>query len=172
MESIIIEVLNLEHGQKVKEFFEKIGKNTAGLYFDSTAEKLNSSRFYGFVANKEFITNYSLDEINEITLLEKGVVLIRTLEEWQSVLLPKTQDEYPKVMEVSCKGNMWQPRVVFMVKNGKFLAWSGATTLEGAEFETDVVVWEYARDIVPPLTVTKEQIAEKFGVTVDKLIIE
>ena len=89
----------------------------------------------------------------------------------------KPESEYPKVMRVSCnpiktKEDLYYTinRVVFMEKNNKFIAWGTATTLEEAEYETEVFTWNYAVDLdwqpeeeTKPLKLTMEQIAEKFN---------
>ncbi len=54
-------------------------------------------------------------------------------------------------------------RVVFMQKNGEFLAWSGAETFAEAESVTDVTNWKYAH--IPLKKVTKAQIAAVLGTT-------
>jgi len=58
-------------------------------------------------------------------------------------------NKYPKVMEVSIYKDFRGPlrRVVFMYKNGMYLAWKGAATLEEADSEVEVTPWPYARDI-------------------------
>lgn len=81
-------------------------------------------------------------------------------------------NQYPKVMEVSDNGEDWYKRVVFMEKKGYFFAWQNASTLEDAEDVLTIFKWKYARDIQQPLTVTKAEVAEKFGVSVDQLIIK
>jgi len=58
-------------------------------------------------------------------------------------------NKYPKVMEVSIYKDFRDSlkRVVFMHKNGMYLAWAGAATLEEADSEVEVTPWPYARDI-------------------------
>ena len=89
----------------------------------------------------------------------------------------KPESEYPKVMKVSMfpiktKEDLYYTinRVVFIEKNNKFIAWGKATTLEEAEYETEVFTWGYAVDLdwqpeeeTKPLKITMEQIAEKFN---------
>lgn len=89
-------------------------------------------------------------------------------------LLDFQVNEYPKVMEVSAGGNDWQKRVVFMEKNGKFLAWIGAETIEESENETNVFAWKYAREIqpAPTLELTLDEIAEKFNVSPEQIKIK
>lgn len=64
---------------------------------------------------------------------------------------------YPKVMLVSYLNNgKGVHRVVFMEKNGKYLAWEDAETMEEAERTTEVVSWDYAKDIEEPSPFEKE----------------
>ena len=67
---------------------------------------------------------------------------------------PRPQEEkseYPKVMLVSGsvinKNNEGAPRVVFMEKKGKFLAWDNSKTLEESEHSIYATPWNYAKDI-------------------------
>jgi len=77
---------------------------------------------------------------------------------WRNVLIKKNFDlffqkypkkQYPKVMIVSNNNDFSKSleRVVFMEKNGKFLSWHYATTLEEAEKINHVTTWDYAKDI-------------------------
>lgn len=61
------------------------------------------------------------------------------------------QNEYPKVMEVSSTPDFedYYTRVVFAEKNGKYLAWSEAETIEKSEKVVATVDWGYAREIDP-----------------------
>jgi len=66
-------------------------------------------------------------------------------------------------------------RVVFMEKNGIYLAWGYADTLEKAKDITETGAWLCAKDIEEEpkgLELTLEQIAEKFNVPVDKIKIK
>jgi len=58
-------------------------------------------------------------------------------------------NKYPKVMEVSIYKDFRSPweRVVFMKKNGMYLAWKGAETFDEADSEVEVTPWPYAREI-------------------------
>jgi|SRR5690625_2650300 len=64
-------------------------------------------------------------------------------------------NKYPKVMEVSIYKDFRNSlkRVVFMEKNGMYLAWAGAATLEEADRELEVISWPYAREIAPELDI-------------------
>lgn len=61
----------------------------------------------------------------------------------------KTEFFEERLMEVSGDGIKWYPRVVFGKKNGKYIAWSGAETVEEAEKKTVTAAWDYAREIDP-----------------------
>lgn len=89
-------------------------------------------------------------------------------------LLDFQANEYPKVMEVSNNNVSWQKRVVFMEKNGNFLAWVDAKSIEEAENEIYTYTWGFAREIqpVPTLELKLDEIADKFGVSVDRLKIK
>lgn len=87
---------------------------------------------------------------------------------------PKTP-KYPKVMLVRnlCDRN-WEQRVVFMEKNGWFIAWVGAKTLEEAESELGIYCWREAKDIEEPkiIELTIAEIAEKLNIPVETLRIK
>jgi hypothetical protein len=72
---------------------------------------------------------------------------------------------FPRVMLVSSvnKKKTAVKRVVFMVKNGEYLAWCIAETLEEAEKETGVNSWSYAWELKEqtfPITITEKQYNE------------
>jgi prefoldin subunit 5 len=52
-------------------------------------------------------------------------------------------------MEVSNNGSTWSKRVVFMKKDGYYMAWFMAETIEAAQTEFDTSLWKYAREIQP-----------------------
>lgn len=78
---------------------------------------------------------------------------------------PKQEFNFPCIMEVSNNQDFRcsNIRVVFMQKNGRFLAWSRAETFAEAESVTDVINWKYAH--IPLKKVTKAQIATMLGTT-------
>ena len=96
-----------------------------------------------------------------------------------SMFIPYTLEtkpsEYPKVMLV---GDLPQikravKRVVFMEKDGAFLAWTRAETLEEAKTILDCTAWAYAWDIPVEQQikeVTIEEVANKFGVSNIKIV--
>lgn len=89
-------------------------------------------------------------------------------------LIDFQENEYPKVMEVSDNHTSWLKRVVFMEKDGKFLAWAFAESIEEAESEFDTCAWTFAREIqpAPTLELTLDEIAEKFNVSPEQIKIK
>ena len=94
---------------------------------------------------------------------------------------PKTFQEhpqYPKLMMVSMEEQSWFKRVVEFEKEvrGKtfYFAWNLAENLEESLEQTKLSVWEYAKEIEQPnvIELTLEEIAEKFGISVDNLKIK
>ncbi len=85
----------------------------------------------------------------------------------------QSKSEYPKVMMVSNNKEDWNKRVVFMKKNGMYLAWSNCATFKEAEQEVSITPWEYAKEIEPEQTVelTLEQIAKLANCDVKNLKI-
>ena len=78
---------------------------------------------------------------------------------------------YPRVMFVSNDKITWGKRVVFIEKNGGFLAWGYVETLEEAEKSTSATFWKYAKEI-EPVEVTIEEIAKWKGVCTEQIIIK
>lgn len=100
-------------------------------------------------------------------------------ENFDTFFVKYPKNTYPKVMIVSMEPAAIRihsfKRVVFMEKNGVFLAWDGAETFEEAEREVQVSAWIYAEDIKPepqPMELTIDQIAEKFGITPEQVKIK
>jgi hypothetical protein len=76
-------------------------------------------------------------------------------------------------MMVSQDSISWFNREVFMIKNGKFLAWDFAKTDEELNDILTASTWKYAKQIEEhPLEVTLEEIAEKFGVNANQIKIK
>lgn len=81
------------------------------------------------------------------------------LNNWQIVEEPVSQ--YPKVMWVSNESlekakDEGRKRVVFMEKQGRFLAWVNAETIKGAESYVGTKDWKYAVDIEEEKPTTEE----------------
>ena len=129
IENKFIECLSVAHGAKIVEFFVKHGaKNNENL-------KGNTIDYYYGVINGHLIFK-SLNRVIEI-----GGEIIK---------LPEGNG-YPKVMMVSnfpiSENDKGCKRVVLMEKQGKYLAWQNAETIEAAEKETAIASWKYAVDV-------------------------
>lgn len=154
----VIKATTREHGAKIVEYYRNLGWDTYGMEGLDSEDKGSKFIYYG-VINGCF-SNYSFLDISFY-----NVKIIELPAE------PKPL-EYPKVMEVSDDGECWCQRVVFMEKCGKYIAWANATNLKDAENTLDATSWDLAREIALKVEVTKQQIAEAFGTTVDRLIIK
>lgn len=75
-------------------------------------------------------------------------------------------------MEVSNCGMEWHKRVVFVEKRGWFIAWINAETFEEAEDEKSTFNWKYAREVQEPREISIQEIADKFGITVEEVRIK
>ena len=147
MNNKVIKVLDREHGKKVIEFFKQYC-DTRGL------EGTDIGYYYGII-NGEF------DIWSDTEVRRYNAEIIELPEE-------KT---YPRVMLVSDDKRAWGKRVVFMGKNGGFLAWGFAETLEEAEKTVAISFWKYAKEI-EPILVTLEEIAKWKGVSKEQIIIK
>ena len=147
MNNKVIKVLDIEHGKKVIEFFKQYCV-TGVLRGDVIGS------YYG-VINGMF-SFWTFDEVKNYNA--------------EIIELPEER-AYPRVMLVSYDKTTWSKRVVFMEKNGGFLAWALAETLEEAEKSTSAVIWHYAKEI-EPIEVTLEEIAKWKGVHEQQIIIK
>ncbi len=148
MKNQVIEVLNIEHGKKVIEYWKSRGVDTKGLVGDCTKESFLGSylRFYG-VLDGEF-DKYTKEDVSYYNA--------------EIIELPE-EKVYPRVMLVSLDEENWFKRVVFMCKNGRYLAWDNAETVEVAENQVNSVAWRFAKDIEEPkeFTITLSYINSK-----------
>ena len=129
IENKFIECLSVEHGAKIVEFFVKHGAKNH--------ENLNGNTidyYYGVING-----NLTFKSLNRV--IERGGEIIELPEE----------NGYPKVMMVSntfiTDTSRCYKRVVFMEKQGKYLAWQYAETIEAAEKEICLIPWSYAVDV-------------------------
>ncbi len=139
--------------EELKEVLKLAQPNTHSVYF------AGNSKYY-WMHNDYFWNNR-----DELPVLP--VVSVKDF-------LP-VKSQYPKVMWVSGDKNFNNKakRVVFMEKNGKYIAWRGAETLLESEKEHNTTSWQFAKDIEPEtVELTMNEIAEKFGVDVKSLKIK
>lgn len=131
MKNQVIEVLDKEHGKKVIEYWRSKGVDTKGYKGILTREYDNFTRFYGVING--WIGYFDEDEVKA--------------QRAEIIALPEA-NPYPKVMWVWTRDEKYKlKRVVFAEKNGWYLAWDGAKTLEEAEEVMHFSIWENAEDI-------------------------
>ena len=147
MNNKVIKVLDIEHGKKIIEFFKQYC-DTRGL------SGMDIGSYYGII-NGEFDI-WAADEVRRYNA--------------EIIELPEGKN-YPRVMLVSDDKMNWGKRVVFIVKNGGFLAWQFAETLEEAEKIVSTTFWKYAKEI-EPIEVTLEEIAKWKGTIKEQIIIK
>lgn len=88
-------------------------------------------------------------------------------------------NEYPKVMEVSRNGHDWFKRVVFCYNDiiKSYLAYNcfkDINMLDKAINNNESICitgWRHAREIPETITLTKQEIADKFGIDINLLNI-
>ena len=132
MKDQVIEVLDLEHGKKVIDYWKSIGVDTLGMSGSQT-KKGDLFRYYGVIDG--YFNVYS-----EREAAENNAEIIE---------LPKEENPFPRVMFVSNDGNEWYKRVVFMKKCDRYLAWNKAKTIEESESISSITAWRYAKEIEP-----------------------
>ena len=160
-----------------EKLIKQLRERTIALKNDGTLEELNKVLKYAFPnepSESKGVADYYFAGLNKYywTLEDTTDLPTHSVKEFL-----KPESEYPKVMRVSdipikTKEDLCYTtnRVVFIEKNNKFIAWGKATTLEEAEYETEVFTWGYAVDLdwqpkeeTKPLKLTMEQIAQKFN---------
>ena len=147
MNNKVIKVLDMEHGEKVIEFWKQ--------YCDTRKfEGINIGYYYGIINGR-----FEYCDIDEIRKYNAEIIE-----------LPEER-AYPRVMLVSYNKMIWSKRVVFMEKCGGFLAWALAETLEEAEKSNSTIFWKYAKEI-EPIQVTLEEIAKWKGTIKEQIIIK
>jgi len=70
------------------------------------------------------------------------------------------------------KNNKWSTRVLIMEKNGKYVCWNKAETIEEAKKETYTTRWNFMRELPEKRVITMQEIAEKFSIDVEQIEIE
>lgn len=154
-----------ENRQELKEFLESNSEDAEFCNLAYTNVKLD---------------HYGLDKNGEIEWLSEDAVLLKG---YKILTLPEAKaliqgTPYPKVMWVWDEGEDKKKRVVFMEKNGQYLAWHNAETIEDSEKEIETVCWYFAEDIeeepkkLPTIELTLEDIAKLKGCEVEQIKIK
>jgi hypothetical protein len=76
--------------------------------------------------------------------------------------------------EVEVRNNeqsIWEQRVLHMIRDGDFICWGNAQTIEESKSSFNLAAWRYMREIPVKTILTKQEVAEKFGVDVENLEI-
>ena len=155
MKNQVIEVLDKEHGRKVIEYWKSKGVDTGDVNGSCNKADNDRFRYYGLINN--CFSEYSIEYCESFNA--------------EIIELPK-EKTYPRVMMVSFNEVVWYNRVVFMKKCGRYLAWTNAETIQESEYVYGIVPWRYAKELPEKVELTKSEIAEKFGVSVDQLVIK
>ena len=140
MKNQVIEVLNEAHGQLVKKYWQEKGLPVTFFMFSFTRENGDKKRYYGVIDG--IFDYYSLDQVirhnaeiitlpenNDFILKEKVMIV------WNDDYPERYKDDHPKQYK----------RVVFAFKNGRYIAWEEAETVEEAKNKTLVSSWKHAK---------------------------
>lgn len=92
----------------------------------------------------------------------------------------ESNSEYPKMMQVSNDGINWYNRIVISKSFDLYFAFFDKYTLEQVETmdksvlerQIEIDIWNFVKEIPEKVVITKQQIAEKFGIDVEDLIIK
>ena len=164
MKNKVIEVLDMEHGKKVIEYWKSIGVDTLGMSGSQTKKGDYLWRYYGVIDN-------CFDVYSKRQAAENNAEIIELPEE----------NSFPRVMLVSDDGDAWYKRVVFMKKCNRYLSWLKAETVEESEGVYEATAWRYAKEVgSKPRTITLSDLNSKmddikklFGISEkDKLVIK
>ena len=156
MRNQVIEVLDREYGKKVIEYWKSIGVDTRGMCGSFTKEDGESSRYYGVI--NDMFDCYTIEDVRKYNT--------------EIIELPKEENSFPRVMLVSYDGEAWYKRVVFMKKCDRYLAWLNAETIEESESVYEDKAWRYAKELPEKVELTKSEIAEKFSISIEQLVIK
>ena len=156
MKNQVIEVINEEHGRRVIEYWKEKGVDTSGMLGIGTKKAGYLWRYYGVIGDK--FDNYSIEYVHKYNA--------------EIIELPKEENSLPRVMLVNNGGITWHKRVVFMKKCNRYLAWNKAETIEESESICGQTAWRYAKELPEKVELTKSEIAEKFGISIDQLVIK
>jgi hypothetical protein len=80
----------------------------------------------------------------------------------------------PRVVLVSTDNKYWKKRVLFFVKPGvttPYICWTAAETLKDATHATATYAWEFMKEIPKTVSLSRKEIAEKFGIEIGQIEI-
>ena len=170
MKNQVIEVLNREHGKKVIEYWESRGVDTKDMDGSNTKEKGIPTRYYGVI--DDMFDCYTIEYVYRYNA--------------EIIELPKEEKTFPRVMLVSNKpikgSNYGIKQLVISIVDGI------AISVGGTQYSIELYYqdlkeekanpifllypWRYAKDLPEKVELTKSEIAERFGISIDQLVIK
>lgn len=144
MNNQVIEVLNKEHGQKVKKYWESRGVDTGNWYFGFNKEDGDTYVYYGVINGK--FNSYSLECVKS-----RGVEIIE---------LPKTTEELPIPRDVlvrNCETDKWCKREL-LADLSKYNIDMPFVCRNKKVYETFATPWRCMKEL--PTEITKDQAEE------------
>ena len=170
MKNQVIEVLNREHGKKVIEYWKSKGVDTMGMCGSFTKEDGEHSCYYGVI--NDMFDCYSISFVRKHNT--------------EIIELPKEEKTFPRVMLVSnnpIKGNNdGIKQLVISIVDGIAIS-VGGTQYSLEQYYQDLkeekanpifrlYPWRYAKELPEKVELTKSEIAEKFGISIEQLVIK
>ena len=156
MKNQVIEVLDREHGKKVIEYWKSKGFNTMGMCGSFNKEDSGTVCYYGVI--NDMFDCCTIEDVRKYNA--------------EIIELPKEENSFPRVMLVSDDGDSWYKRVVFMKRCNRYLSWVEAETIEESEDIYEATSWRYAKELPEKVEITKSEIAERFGISIEQLVIK
>ena len=169
MKNQVIEVIDRDHGRKVIEYWKSKGVDTYGMLGIGTKKGGYLCRYYGVIDG-------CFDCYSEREAAEYGAEIIELPEE----------NSFPRVMLVSNKpikgNNDGIKQLVISIVDGIAIS-VGGTQYSLEQYYQDLkeekanhifrlYPWRYAKELPEKVELTKSEIAEKFGISIDQLVIK
>ena len=170
MKNQVIEVIDREHWKKVLVYWKSKGIDTSRMLGISTKKGGYLCRYYGVIDG-------CFDCYSEREAAENNAEIIE---------LPKEENSFPRVMLVSNKpikgNNDGIKQLVISIVDGIAIS-VGGTQYSIEHYYQDLkeekanpifrlCPWRYAKELPEKVELTKSEIAEKFGVSIDQLVIK
>ena len=174
MKNQVIEVLDREHWKKVLDYWKSKGIDTSRMLGISTKKGGYLCRYYGVIDG-------CFDCYSERQSAESNAEIIHLPTE-----SPKEENSFPRVMLVSnnpIKGNNdGIKQLVISIVDGIAIS-VGGTQYSHEQYYQDLkeekanpifrlCPWRYAKELPERVELTKSEIAEKFGISVEQLVIK
>ena len=170
MKNQVIQVLDKEHGKKVIEYWKSKGVDTMGMCGSFTKEDSESSCYYGVI--NDMFDCCTIEDVRKYNA--------------EIIKLPKEENSFPRVMLVSNKpikgNNDGIKQLVISIVDGIAIS-VGGTQYSLEQYYQDLkeekanpifrlYPWRYAKELPEKVELTKSEIAEKFGISIEQLVIK